>query len=151
MKKIIIYFLIICLIIFILLLFCLRFNHKEDVSSDIGVIKEIYENKVNDANINTTKQNIRVIMNPSYNENVTVNDWRLTLVNHDNLLPENFEIELANIDKTRKFDARAINYLLDMMKAMKKDGVYDVWIQSAYRDPNHQFLKKKQNILQIKK
>ncbi len=62
-----------------------------------------------------------------------IDDWRLTLANYDHLLPDDFEIELADIDEHRQFDARAIGYLEDMMNAMKKDGITNIWVQSAYR------------------
>lgn len=62
-----------------------------------------------------------------------IDDWRLTLANYENLLPENFTVKVSNIDNTRQFDSRAIGELNDMMNAMKKDGVTNVWVQSAYR------------------
>lgn len=62
-----------------------------------------------------------------------IDDWRLVLVNYENILPDDFEIELAEIDATRKFDKRAIEYLFSMQKAMKKDGIQNVWVQSSYR------------------
>ena len=62
-----------------------------------------------------------------------ITDWRLTLANYENLLPENFTVKVENIDKTRQFDARAIGELNDMMNQMKKDGITNIWIQSAYR------------------
>ena len=62
-----------------------------------------------------------------------IDDWRLTLANYENLLPENFTVKVSDIDKTRQFDSRAIGELNDMMNAMKKDGITNVWIQSAYR------------------
>ena len=39
----------------------------------------------------------------------------------------------ANIDENRQFDVRAIGELNDMMNAMKKSGINNIWIQSAYR------------------
>ena len=48
-------------------------------------------------------------------------------------MPENFTVKVSNIDNTRQFDSRAIGELNDMMNAMKKDGVTNVWVQSAYR------------------
>lgn len=60
-------------------------------------------------------------------------DWRLVLVNYENALPNDFSIELADIDDTRKFDKRAIGALNDMLKAMRKDGRTFIWVQSAYR------------------
>ena len=62
-----------------------------------------------------------------------ITDWRLTLANYETLLPENFTVKVENIDKTRQFDARAIGELNDMMNQMKKDGITNIWIQSAYR------------------
>lgn len=65
-------------------------------------------------------------------------EWNLTLVNSENKLPDDYIIELANIDKYRQFDSRAITYLRDMMATMKKDGIKDIWIQSSYRSIEHQ-------------
>ena len=63
----------------------------------------------------------------------STSDWRIRLANYDNLLPEDFEVDLANIDETRQFDARAIDYLTDMLNDMRKDGIVNIWVQSAYR------------------
>lgn len=67
-----------------------------------------------------------------------IDDWRLVLVNYENELPEGFTVELSNIDKTRQFDSRAIEYLNQMMQALKDDGIKSVWVQSAYRSPEYQ-------------
>ena len=64
--------------------------------------------------------------------------WKLILANYENLLPEDFSVKVSNIDKTRQFDSRAIGELNDMMNAMKKDGITNVWIQSAYRSVSRQ-------------
>ena len=61
-------------------------------------------------------------------------DWRLILVNKDNEIPEDYEVELANIDKRLQFDKRAIGELNEMMADMRKSGISYVWVQSAYRD-----------------
>lgn len=60
-------------------------------------------------------------------------EWELTLVNADNKIPEDYELNLKSIDKYRQFDSRAIKYLNDMMNDMIKDGISNVWVQSAYR------------------
>lgn len=60
-------------------------------------------------------------------------DWRIRLANTDNILPEDFSVELADIDSIRQFDARAIDDLNEMMNDMRKDGITNVWVQSAYR------------------
>ena len=67
-----------------------------------------------------------------------ITDWRLRLVNYKNILPEDFEVEVANIDDFRQFDARAIEYLNKMMKDMGKSGIANVWVQSEYRSIERQ-------------
>ena len=72
---------------------------------------------------------------------VEITDWRLRLANYDNLLPEDFEVELANIDNSKdpkQFDARAVKYLRDMINAMKKAGNTSIWCQSTYRSVKRQ-------------
>lgn len=66
-------------------------------------------------------------------EEKKLNDWRIMLVNINNLLPEDYEVELADIDEYRKFDKRAIKYLNQMLKDMRNSGITNVWVQSAYR------------------
>lgn len=67
-----------------------------------------------------------------------IDDWRLTIANYENLLPEDFTVNVSNIDKTRQFDSRAIDELNTMMNDMKKSGIGNVWIQSAYRSIERQ-------------
>ena len=67
-----------------------------------------------------------------------ITDWRLTLANYENVLPEDFKVEVAKIDETRQFDARAIEFLNQMMNDMRKDGISNIWIQSAYRSVERQ-------------
>lgn len=67
-----------------------------------------------------------------------IDDWKLTLVNHDNKLPEDYELELANIDNLRKFDSRAISELKEMIEAVRHAGITNIWVQSAYRDESLQ-------------
>lgn len=62
-----------------------------------------------------------------------IDDWRVTLANYENILPENFTVKVSNIDSTRQFDSRAIGELTDMMNAMRKAGITNIWVQSAYR------------------
>ena len=70
--------------------------------------------------------------------NKEINDWRLTLANSEHLLPEDFEIELEDVDEYRQFDARAIKYLKQMIEDMRKDGVKNIWAQSTYRSIKRQ-------------
>lgn len=83
-------------------------------------------------NTSSTNTSSTVGGNETPNVDVTT-DWRIRLANYDNILPEDFEVELADIDSTRQFDARAIKYLKDMINDMKKDGHTSIWVQSSYR------------------
>ena len=77
--------------------------------------------------------------NTSTNSTQTTN--KVEIANYDNLLPEDFEVELANIDNSKdpkQFDARAVKYLKDMINAMKKDGNTKIWCQSTFRSVKRQ-------------
>lgn len=65
-------------------------------------------------------------------------DWQIRIANYNHILPEDFSVELANIDKDRKFDARAIDKLNEMMNDIKKEGITNIWIQSSYRSIEEQ-------------
>ena len=75
---------------------------------------------------------------PVEKEPIEITDWNLRLANYENVLPEDFTVEVANIDETRQFDARAIGYLKQMINDMRKDGIKDIWVQSAYRSVERQ-------------
>ena len=108
------------------------------------------KNEENIVQVPEKKESIVIVMNNTEENRVKLDDWRITLVNKDNLLPENYQITLADIDDERKFDSRAINYLNDMLEDMKNDVKDDFWVQSAYRDPEYQekiFNEKKQEYL----
>lgn len=95
----------------------------------------------NTTQVNTTTNEIpenQVPEEPEVKPKKEITDWRLTLANYENILPEDFEIELANIDDTKQFDARAIEYLNKMMNDMRKSGIANVWVQSAYRSVERQ-------------
>lgn len=93
---------------------------------------ELIDNKANESSIVLLN-----VKNPVKTKQ-KLNDWRLVLVNFENALPEDFSIELANIDKTRQFDARAINELNQLLADAKKSKVGDLWVQSAYRSVERQ-------------
>lgn len=67
-----------------------------------------------------------------------ITDWRLTLVNIDNALPEDYQLELVDIDEYRQFDARAIDELKNMIEAERKSGASGLWVQSGYRSIEYQ-------------
>lgn len=67
-----------------------------------------------------------------------ITDWKLMLANYENILPEDFEVEVVEIADDRLFDARAIADLKKMINAMGKDGISNIWVQSAYRSVERQ-------------
>lgn len=111
----------------------------------ICIIKCNKSNKILNNAVDVTYNNLNILENQNVVnvgsqsvEKVDITDWKLTLVNYENSLPEDFEPELAYIDKTRQFDLRAIDELKQMMNDMKNDGIQNVWIQSSYRSVKRQ-------------
>lgn len=108
-------------------------GNEELVSNSNQIPKEKtlgVENISRDLKVVLPGENVQVI--------TEIDDWRLVLVNAENPLPEDFKIELANYDRSRQFDARAIDELIIMIKDMKASGASNIWIQSAYRTPEYQ-------------
>lgn len=95
---------------------------------------------------NNTYENEQIDLPIDYNtvakeENNFINeidDWRLILVNYENVLPNNFEVDLASIDQTRQVDKRIIDELIQMIKDMRKIQNFSIWVQSAYRSMDRQ-------------
>lgn len=113
MKKVITFIILICILLFIV-----KENHSS--TKEISVSEKTNENYI-------TKE-------ISHDEkSKEINDWRLVLVNYENTLPKDFEPELSSIDKTREFDSRAIEYLMQMLQDMKAQGYKNIWPQSTYR------------------
>jgi len=109
----------------------------------LGICYFIFQTDVINKNINTnSNKTVKTELNNNLQSETEINnkidDWRLMLVNYENELPKNYKIELANIDDTRQFDKRAINKLFELQKAMKKDGIRDIWVQSSYRSIKYQ-------------
>jgi len=65
-------------------------------------------------------------------------DWNLLLVNTYNKMPDDYQVQLESIDQYRSFDIRAIHHLTEMIQAIRYAGISNVWIQSAYRNPEDQ-------------
>lgn len=122
----------------VIIIFCLCIDmiyiHK------INKTNEHYENINEDTNSleSSNKDNSVVQVDTTISSQKTIDDWRLTLVNYENMLPDDYEIQLADIDSTRQFDSRAINELNQMLKDMKKSGITNVWVQSSYRSIEYQ-------------
>lgn len=125
--------LIIVIAIFILIIFLIVRSTKTTKTS-----AETTTNQTNNISENTNQQNEQPEQQPEEKPEKQITDWRLVLANYDNILPEDFTVEVANIDSTRQFDSRAIGYLNQMMNDMRKDGITNVWVQSAYRSVERQ-------------
>mgnify|MGYP002572715726 CR=1 FL=1 len=82
---------------------------------------------------NELNNNLTNTANSSEKNNDILDDWRIRLGNANNILPDDFSVELADIDEIRQFDKRAINELNSMVNDMRKDGISNIWVQSAYR------------------
>lgn len=72
------------------------------------------------------------------NKTEKITDWNLKLVNSQNLLPEDFEVDLVELYESKSFDKRAIKELNQMIIDMKKDGITNIYISSAYRSIEEQ-------------
>lgn len=125
---------IITLAIFLLMIMLIIKIVKKDEKIEIASNNDVTQtNTINETPvIREQEQNQNQVQTPPEVKK-EITDWNLRLANSENVLPEDFKVELANIDSTRQFDARAIQYLNKMMNDMKKDKIANVWVQSAYR------------------
>lgn len=112
---------IILILLFIIILIVINSNKKNNRTEDL---------KQNAIEVST---NVNDNTNNEIKEKKEITDWRLILVNIDNALPEDYNIELADIDQYRQFDARAIEELKKMVEAERKSGASGMWVQSGYR------------------
>ncbi len=113
---------ILILIIIILSIILINSNKKEEN-------KEQYSENTE----NNTIQNEELNNSPK-----EITDWKLILVNIDNAIPDDYNMELVDIDEYRKFDSRAIDALKEMIEAERKSGASGIWVQSAYRSIEYQ-------------
>lgn len=106
--------------------------------TNIAMLEEVI--KANTITNKNVEENSVILLNVEepIRTNRQVNDWRLVLVNFEHTLPENFEIELVNIDNSRQFDSRAIDELNQLLKDAKNAKVGKLWVQSSYRSPERQ-------------
>ena len=91
------------------------------------------ENQTGTENESNTTDTVTVSNNLS-----VLNDWQIRLVNRENPLPDDFTVELENLDASRKFDKRAIEPLKQMICDMRDQGIKNIWAQSTYRSIEYQ-------------
>lgn len=132
------------IVIPLLIIFAISNLKNKDIKTSTNENKDTQNNNTNitQTTETTTTDNKTPENNTDTPSNkVEITDWKLRLANYDNLLPEDFDVELANIDNSsnpKQFDARAVSYLKDMLNAMKKDGNTNIWCQSTYRSVKRQ-------------
>lgn len=103
------------------------------ISSIISLFTQKEDKQVSSKNeqLNTINNETTQI---STNANLSVlNEWNLKLVNKDNSVDREYVPELEELDDGIKFDKRAISYLKNMINAMYKEKITNIWVQSAYR------------------
>ena len=118
------------IIIFLLIIISIvKMTQKEETVKTLSNENTIQVDMVNVVPKNNEQQ-------PEEKKEIT--DWNLRLANYENILPEDFEVEVVEIADDRMFDARAINDLKKMINDMIKDGIENIWVQSAYRSVERQ-------------
>lgn len=142
-KKIELILFAILVILIIIMIICLIIkpnDTKETISNNTKTSdsENQQQENINTENSNTNISNNNETTETSSNINNNKLEWNLRLVNKENPLPEDFTVELASIDETRKFDKRAIDYLQKMINDMRVQGAPNIWAQSTYRSIEYQ-------------
>ena len=91
------------------------------------------ENKPKEQETTNSINNNTVAQVSTTVDNSVINEWNLKLVNKDNSVDRSYVPELEELDDGIMFDKRAISYLRNMINAMYKVGIKNVWVQSSYR------------------
>ena len=138
-KRVIIFIIILFIIICSIMIFNdmkkIKINNEEKNIVDNNKSVELYEEKkvvLNKTNIqNNTNTEIK-------KKKKEINDWRLILVNSENKIPDDYNINLVNIDDEKQVDERIVAELFQMLQDIKSAGIDDVWVQSAYRSTEYQ-------------
>lgn len=69
--------------------------------------------------------------------NYPIDDWRLILVNKQNYIPDNYSVNLVNVNGSKQVDERIAADTTAMLEAAREDGV-SLMIVSAYRSEERQ-------------
>ncbi len=67
--------------------------------------------------------------------NYPTQDWNLILINKQNLLPEDYTVDLVTVSGGQRVDARIVEPLTDMLNAARQAGYSGVYVMSGYRSP----------------
>ncbi len=97
------------------------------------------QNTTNSTNETGTENETNTTDTVTVSNNLSLlDDWQIRLVNRENPLPDDFTVELENLDASRKFDKRAIEPLKQMIFDMRDQGIKNIWAQSTYRSIEYQ-------------
>lgn len=137
----IIFYIILIIISTIIIKVTLGSDKQEKTKTAVANPSNLIETLDIKSNNDSTNEVISNNADTAQSENKTIDQqdtiielgWNLTLVNYENKMPDDYEVQLENIDQSRKFDSRAIGYLNNMIKDMKADGATNIWPQSTYR------------------
>lgn len=137
----IIFYIILIIISTIIIKVTLGSDKQEKTKTAVANPSNLTETLDIKSNNDSTNEVISNNADTAQSENKTIDQqdtiielgWNLTLVNYENKMPDDYEVQLENIDQSRKFDSRAIGYLNEMIKDMKADGATNIWPQSTYR------------------
>ena len=126
-------------VVFVILIFYLLITSIIKLFEKDEIIETVSnnDNTIQESNTNDAESTV-IVKQPEPIVKKEITDWELKLANYENILPEDFEVELAEIADDREFDARAIKYLKQMINDMMEDGIKNVWVQSAYRSVERQ-------------
>ena len=109
-------------------------NNSENI---VETNKNINRNELENKSIDKITVVMKKEETPEEKKEVEL-DWSLLLVNTYNKMPDGYQVQLESIDQYRSFDIRAIQHLTEMIQAIRYVGISNVWIQSAYRNPEDQ-------------
>ena len=90
------------------------------------ISKKLYQNN------NQFNTMIKVKNNQWKSTNGVNNDDLLTLVNYENTIPENWKVDLVQLNNGQSVDRRIYKDLMDMLQVAKKEGLNPL-ICSSYR------------------
>lgn len=150
--------LIICFIILLFILFFLSYTisykiiiYSKDIQNETSEVPILEENNINN-NIKNNEEYNKTIPEKNTEENITKsanarippkevnsssNDWNLILVNKNNILPNDFNVNLSSINGNQKVDSRIVEALESMLNEAKSNGLEPL-ICSSYRTTNKQ-------------
>lgn len=135
MKKISNKILIMLLFLFVIILLVLIIVNKNYLykEKNTQLDTEVSTEPIEEDQIHITDN--QLVNQKPIDSNVT--DWNLILVNKDNVIPEDYKVEVIKVEEKWNVDTRIKESLEQMLSAARKEGL-DPVICSAYRSTEYQ-------------